>query len=246
MFFHTTPKARRDSSGCAPSDFHGSPLPTVTNSTFLKSHASVKASVHLLVCKDDGVAVQPVLALFCPHGRILWRRFPRRGRHKPPEPWLAEPNGKVRPYREGKGNEAQTPRNKRRPVVRLFRSTSRPQGLTKYVSPGMTALNRSICVPAEDRGVDRKVLLDTSPAGLPIDFRNSAKGPNCISDVVNQKTGLPNHLTARAEIHCDDGHATAFASTTTSPNRSGMVFRCRRTRARANSSFLPVTSTGPI
>ena len=42
-----------------------------------------------------------------------------------------------------------------------------------------------------------------------IDFRNSSKGPNRFSDVVNQKTILPvlDHLTARAEVHRDDGHA---------------------------------------
>jgi hypothetical protein len=40
-------------------------------------------------------------------------------------------------------------------------------------------------------GIDRKVLPDTIAAGTTIDFRNSSEGPNCFSDVVNQKTGLP-------------------------------------------------------
>jgi len=58
-------------------------------------------------------------------------------------------------------------------------------------------------------GIDRKVLPDTVTAGTTIDFRNSSKGPNCFSDVVNQKTGLPvlDNLKARAEVHRDDGHA---------------------------------------
>ena len=35
------------------------------------------------------------------------------------------------------------------------------------------------------------------------------------------------------------GTPAALASTRTSPNRSGMVFRCSNARARANSSFFP-------
>src|SRR5258708_38894564 len=37
---------------------------------------------------------------------------------------------------------------------------------------------------------------------------NSGKGLDCFSNVGNEKTGLPvlDHLTARAEVHCDDGH----------------------------------------
>src|ERR1700746_1072849 len=58
-------------------------------------------------------------------------------------------------------------------------------------------------------GIDRKVLPDTAAAGTTIDFRNSSKEPNCFSDVVNQKTGLPvlDNLKARAEVHRDDGNA---------------------------------------
>src|SRR2546430_4418667 len=43
-------------------------------------------------------------------------------------------------------------------------------------------------------------------------IRDSSKGPNCFSDVVNQKTSLPvlDHLTARAEVHRDDGHASGI------------------------------------
>ena len=50
---------------------------------------------------------------------------------------------------------------------------------------------------------------DSAAASTSVDFRNSPNGPNCLSDVVNQETGLPvfNHLTARTEVHCDDGHA---------------------------------------
>ena len=61
-------------------------------------------------------------------------------------------------------------------------------------------------------GIDRKVLLDTAAAGMTIDFRNSPKGSNCFSDVVNQKTGLAvlDNLKARAEVHRDDGHAGAI------------------------------------
>ena len=53
------------------------------------------------------------------------------------------------------------------------------------------------------------MLLDTAAASTSVDFRNSSNGPNCFIDVVNQKTGLPvfDHLTARAEVHGDDGHA---------------------------------------
>ena len=42
------------------------------------------------------------------------------------------------------------------------------------------------------------------------------------------------------------GTPAALASARTSPNRSGMVFRCSKARARANNSFLPGTPTGPI
>ena len=58
-------------------------------------------------------------------------------------------------------------------------------------------------------GFDRKVLSDSAAASRSVDFRNSSNGPNCFSDVVNQKTGLPvlDHLTARAEVHRNDGNA---------------------------------------
>ncbi len=45
--------------------------------------------------------------------------------------------------------------------------------------------------------------------GRPVDrFQKFAPGPELLSDVGNQKAGLPmlDHLAASAEIHCDDGH----------------------------------------
>ena len=42
------------------------------------------------------------------------------------------------------------------------------------------------------------------------------------------------------------GTPAALASARTSPNRSGIVFRCSKARARRNNSFLPCTSTGPM
>jgi len=49
---------------------------------------------------------------------------------------------------------------------------------------------------------------------------------------------------ARAEFIGDDGHAGGIGFDEDKSDRSGMVFRCSRARARANSSFLPDTSTG--
>src|SRR5258705_9411267 len=75
-------------------------------------------------------------------------------------------------------------------------------------------------------GIDRKVLPDSIATGTTIDFRNSAKGPNCFSDVVNQKTGLPvlDNLSARAEVHRDDGHARGigFGQDKSEPPRDGV------------------------
>src|SRR6185437_10784250 len=58
----------------------------------------------------------------------------------------------------------------------------------------------------------------------------------------------PSLMTSRQEPRsmAITGTPAALASTRTSPNRSGIVFMCNRARARANNSFLPRTSTGPI
>src|SRR6266436_2301096 len=58
----------------------------------------------------------------------------------------------------------------------------------------------------------------------------------------------PSLITSRQEPRsmAITGTPAALASARTRPNRSGMVFRWSSARARANNSFLPATSTGPI
>ena len=68
------------------------------------------------------------------------------------------------------------------------------------------------------------------------------------STLLTRKPVRPSSITSRQEPRsmAITGTPAALASARTSPNRSGMVFRCSSARACANNSFLPGTSTGPM
>ena len=53
------------------------------------------------------------------------------------------------------------------------------------------------------------MLLNVFTARCAVDFRNSLQGTHRLVDIADQKSGLSvvDDLTARAEVHGDDGHA---------------------------------------
>ena len=97
--------------------------------------------------------------------------------------------------------------------------------------------------------VDGETLLDVFMADSTVYFGKLTQGLYRFVDVVDQKSGPPVFRSLHGRSRGPSrsrAHQPHLPLPGTSPNRSGIVFKCSSARAWANNSFLPGTSTGPM
>src|ERR1019366_4791400 len=117
---------------------------------------------------------------------------------------------------------------------RLFASRSKIVEYTRSYPSTMVSIEK--CCRTRLRQAGRSIS-EIRPTARTASLTLSTRKPVCPSLITSRQEPRSMAIT---------GTPAALASTSTSPNRSGMVFRCSNARARANRSFFPVTPTGPI